>query len=76
MELILAKCHMFCSIVCGVSGPSAVVLINTPGYVGNQVWREWIENQSSGCYSGSDDAELNSLMMKTVKSQAFLGSKD
>lgn len=38
--------------------------------------REWTENQTCGCYSGSDDAELNSLVKKTIKSQAFFGSKD
>lgn len=76
-ELILGKCHMFCSVICGVSAQCSAADEYSGLVVKPSVHRrECIENQTSGCYSGADGAELNSLMMKTVKSQAFLGKKD
>lgn len=69
-------CHMFCSVMCGVSAQCSAADEYSGLVVKPSVHRrECIENQTSGCYSGADGAELNSLMMKTVKSQAFLGEK-
>lgn len=37
-ESIMDSCPVFCSVVCGVSVPGTVVLMNTLGYVWNQVY--------------------------------------
>lgn len=76
-ELIMDNCHVFCCSVWGLCAQYGDADECSRLYMKPSVRkREGIENQTSGCYSSSNDAEVNSLMMKTVRSQAFLGNKD